>query len=132
MSEQPAAGAHFCSACGQVHGNEGRNVEVQLAKINRDADIEIARIQRGETRTAMEIGAETDIAVAEIHATAGVAETEALAESIAGSGEPDPPVIIDAPAQDIEPEVQASIEPRDDDESGPPAEPKKSGLSYWP
>ena len=131
MSEQPALGAHYCTGCGQMHGAETADYTLDIARLESETRIRLAEIERGQERRTMDIVAATEVAVAEIHAEAGIAETEALAGGIAESGEP-APVIVDAPAQDIEPEVTASIEPRDEDESGPPAEPKKPGLSYWP
>jgi hypothetical protein len=135
--ETPAAiGAHYCTGCGQMHGAEHESDAVRIAEIHRLEAVELAKINRGEYIHTAELGAETAVAVAEIQAGAGVEETAALAEGIADAGgAPDLPVITDVPAPDAEPEVQASIEPRDDDDDGddgPPAEPKSSGLSYWP
>jgi hypothetical protein len=130
----PAA-EHYCTGCGRVHGNDDQAAAVKIAKINADRDVRVAEIARGETRTVAELGAETDIAVAEIQAAAGVEETAALAEGIAEAGGPDAvPEITSVAIADAEPEVQASIAPRDDDagdDDGPPP-PAKSSLSYWP
>jgi hypothetical protein len=138
MSEQPVMpvmGAHYCTGCGQIHGTENQDAQVRIAEIEANRAIEVARIERGEFQHNAEVNAETEIAVAEIQATAGVAETEALAEGIADAGgDAAVPAITDVAVPDAEPEVQASIEPRDDDgDDGvpPPAQPKNS-LSYWP
>lgn len=129
----PAIGAHHCSACGQIHGAEGDDSSVKVAEINAKRDIRLAEIARGEMRTATETMAETEIAVAEIHAEAGVAEAEALAEGIADSGDGAPvPVITDVPVPDAEEEVADTIEPREEDESAPPPAEPRRGLSYWP
>jgi hypothetical protein len=135
-----AAGSHYCTGCGQVHGADDQAAAVKIAKIQADRDIEVARIQRGETREVVEVNAETEIAVAEIGAAAGVEETAALAAGIADAGNgaaPAPAVITDVPAPDAEPEVQ-SITARDDetdedgDDSIPPPASSGSKLRYWP
>jgi hypothetical protein len=138
MSEQPvmAVGPHHCTGCGQIHGGEDQAAAVKIEEIRAKRDIEVARIGRGETREVSNTAAETEIAVAEIQAEAGIAETEALAAGIAdaGGGADDAmPVITDVPVPDAEPEVQDSIAPRDEtpDDIPPPA-PKRSGLTYWP
>jgi hypothetical protein len=136
-SPLPELGPHHCSACGQIHGGEQRDSDaVRIAEIHRLEAVELARINRGEYEHAAELEAETMIEVAGIQAAAGVEETAALADGIASSGDAgDMPAIVDTPIPDAEPEVQASIEPRDDDQGddgGPPDEPKSSGLSYWP
>lgn len=132
MSDQPGAlamGPHMCGTCGLLHDNDGDQAKVKIAQINANRDVRVAEIQRGEFQTT-ELEAETEIAIAEIQAGAGVAETEALADGIAQSGDSeDMPTILDTPIPDAEPEVQDSIEPRDDD-GGPPPEPK-SNWSYW-
>lgn len=134
--ETPAMGPHYCTGCGEMHGAEQRESDaVRIAEIHRQEAVELARINRSGYKAEAELGAETAIAVAEIQADAGVEETAALAEGIADAGGgADLPVITDVPAPDAEPEVQASIEPRGDDDGddGPPAEPKSTGLSYWP
>jgi hypothetical protein len=130
----PAMGPHYCAACGQLHGDERESDAVRIAEIHRQEAVELAKINRGEYIHEAELGAETAVAVAEIQAGAGVEETAALAEGIASSGGPDDvPAITDTPIPDAEPEVQASIEPRDDDQAdeGPPAEPKSTNWSYW-
>lgn len=132
----PQIGPHYCAACGQMHGAEHDSDAVRIAEIERQKAVELAKISRGEYQHEAELGAETMVAVAEIQAGAGVEETAALAEGIASSGDSaDVPAIIDTPIPDAEPEVQASIEPRDDDagdDGEPPDEPKSKGLSYWP
>jgi hypothetical protein len=133
MSEQPVMGSHYCAACGQIHGGERTDAEVRIAKINADRDIEVARLQRSEYQHAVDVDAETAVAVTELQTEAGVLEAEALGDALGGGGGDESPVIIDVPADDVEPEIQDSIEPRDDEDDGaPPAEAKSSGLSYWP
>lgn len=138
MSDQPitAAGPHYCTGCGVVHGGDDQAAAVKIAKIQADRDVEVARIQRGETQQVAQLGAETEIAVAEIGAVAGVEETAALAAGIAESGDAgagEIPVMTDVPVPDAEPEVQ-SITAREDgdgDSVPPPAE-SRPRLSYWP
>lgn len=132
----PPMGPHFCTGCGQWHGAEHDSDAVRIAEIHRREAVELAKINRGEYQHEAELSAETMVAVAEIQAGAGVEETAALAEGIAASGDStETPAIMDTPIPDAEPEVQASIEPRDDDagdDGEPPDEPKSKGLSYWP
>ena len=131
MPGAPVMGPHMCGTCGQLHGGDDDQAAVKIAQIQADRDVQVAKIQRGEFQTT-ELEAKTQIAVAEIEAAAGVAETEALADGIAASGDDtETPVIMDTPIPDAEPEVQDSIEPREEDDSGPPAEPKDN-WSYWP
>jgi hypothetical protein len=130
--ETPAVPAHYCIGveC-PLHGHGDAAVEIERIKAKRD--IEVAKIGRGEYEHTAEVRAETDIAVAEIQAAAGVEETAALAEGIADSGEPPEIEITDVPIPDAEPEVQATIEPRDDetDDGAPPPPAKSSSWSYW-
>lgn len=130
--ETPALGAHYCTGCGQMHGADQLDSAVRIAEIERDRDIELAKISKAEWTAVAQTNQETDLAVAEIRAEAGVAQTEALADGIAASGdEAELPVITDVAVPDAEPEVQESIAPRDDDEGIPdPVEPK-SNWSYW-
>jgi hypothetical protein len=131
----PRLGPHYCSACGDLHGGEQRESDaVRIAEIHRLEAVELARINRGGYAREAELEAETMVEVATIQASAGVEETAALADGIASSGGPDDvPAIIDTPLPDAEPEVQASIQPRDDvDDGAPPDEPKSSSFSYWP
>jgi hypothetical protein len=138
MSEQPTGGAHFCGTCGKIH-DDGQDAQVRIERIRADRDVRVAEIQRSETRAVVETGAETEVAVAEIGAAAGIEETAALAEGIAASGDsgdPPPAVMTDVPAPDAEPEVQ-SIAARDDetgDDIDAEASPDgaKGKLSYWP
>jgi hypothetical protein len=122
--------SHFCSACGQEHGSGG-SPEVEIARINAKRDVEVARIQRGETKHAIETEAETEVAVAELEA---VAQIEVAAE-LAGAG---------APAAE-EPETQASVvegPPADPAAAEPTIEPAESSMpepkepkanrGYWP
>lgn len=126
-------GLHYCSACGQRHGGDDMGAAVKIAKIEADARVRIAEIERGETLRAMETAAETAIVVTELETAAGVEEAAALADGIADSGsEAEPLVISDVPAPDIDQDVSATIEPREDDDGAPPAAERKTSLSYWP
>jgi hypothetical protein len=127
-------GPHYCTGCGEMHGGKPpENPEVAIARLQAERDIEVARINRGEFQKT-ELEAETEIKVAEIEAGAEVATAEATAETVAAvlgssDGEEAPPVVIEAPPEEIGPE-EPSIEPAGGN-SGPP-EPKKPKLSYWP
>ena len=70
---------HFCTGtgCEALHGSGGQNPDVQIAKINADRDIEVARIGRTETKT----WAEADVAAAEVQAAAVVEATAIQAEA---------------------------------------------------
>lgn len=125
-------GTHFCSACGQLHGAEQADSAVEIARIQAERDVKVAQIERGISQHNAEVYAETDIAVAEIHGDAGVAEAEALADGIADSGDgAEVPVITDVPAPDVEPEVQETIAPRDEEDDLPSVPAEKSAWSYW-
>jgi hypothetical protein len=127
---------HYCTGCGEMHGGEARETpEVAMARINRDADIKIARINAhqddgyNETRVEVaEIEGAAEVAVAE--ATAEVVGEIIAAEAGAGDEEELPPVVVEAPAPETIDE-EPSMEPKDELSDGPPAE-KKTSFSYWP
>ena len=129
----PEIGEHYCAACGEVHGGRGGKApDVEIARIMADRDVEVARIARGETRQAVETGAETELAVAEVQAGADVAVAAEMAEGMAGAPapEPDPLSLADGAIPDAAPEQEPpSIEPSPD---SAPAEPsKRKNGGYW-
>jgi hypothetical protein len=115
----------FCPDCGiDHHAGErdggGKSAEVRIAEINAKRDIEVARIQRGESR------AETEAAIemTEIETEGAVEVAAELADALAGPADPEPetgadpaePVVITEdpapPADDITPpEVESHHEP---------------------
>ena len=130
---------HYCSACGLPHGTStGKSDEVRIAEIQRDKEIELAKIARGEIREIVQTGAETEIAVAEIEAAGDEAVSENIGEALAGGGggEGEPvPIIVNEPAGESEPaEEEPSMTPRDEGENGS-AEPEpaaRKSHGYWP
>lgn len=126
----------FCPDCGTGHeceaGTGGRtDPAVEIARINADRDIAVARLgarmQRDELATAEEV-AEVQ---AEAEVTAAVAEAEVVAAAIEAGIEPGPePVIIDAPAAIADAEPDDAPPPA---EGSVPPEPKAktAGLGFW-
>ena len=126
----------YCESCGTGHECEvetaGRpNPEVEIARINADRDIAVAKLAarqaREELATAEEI-AETQ-AEAEVEAT--VAEAEVVAAAIEAGIQPEPePVIIDAPTAIAGDEPDDAPPPVEGSE--PPAAKRKNiGLGAW-
>lgn len=128
----------YCPDCGTGHDCEAEtgsrtDPAVEIARINADRDVQVARLQarmqRDELETAetiAEVQAEADVAAA-------VAEAEIIGDAIETSGadtDMAEPVIIDAPEaiaddapDDAPPEVEGSE---------PPAAKRKSiGLGAW-
>lgn len=112
----------FCPECGQDHHAGERQEtaaldrEVEIARINRKADIEIARIQAGSVRAE----ADADVDIAEVEAVSGVEAAEAVADAlteIAAPPEPEP-----APTIVVEPEPEPEPEPEIEPEVMPPPE----------
>lgn len=132
MSDQSQS-AHYCTGCGEMHGGEHReSPEVAIARINREADVRIAEIQRGQFQQT-ELEAETEVAVAEIEAAAVVDEATVKAEvldEILTPPEPEPdPVVVVADETDPAPaEEPPSAEPPETPE--PPAA-EKRGNPWW-
>jgi len=104
----------FCPNCG--HPQDGsavapaappEPVEVVLARINADRDVNVARIEASARRSELA----TAEHVAEVQADAEVEAAEAVAEIVtAVAEEPDPepmaePIVVEAPAPEPEPEL---------------------------
>jgi hypothetical protein len=121
---------HYCSACGEIHGGPaGKNPEVEIARIQAERDIEVAKLSRAETREVVE-GA---IEQTEIESAAAVDEavvkTEVLEELAAPEPEPEPVVIVSNEAEgdpEPEPEPEADLP-----EPGPPPEPAGKANVWW-
>lgn len=130
MTDQPP---HYCTGCGEMHGVERQeNPEVAIARINREADVRIAEIQRGEFQQT-ELEAETEVAVAEIEAAAQVDEATVKAEvldEILTPPEPEPdPVVVVADETAGEPaEEPPAAEPP---ETAEPPVAEKRGNPWW-
>jgi hypothetical protein len=127
---------HDCPECGLTHSipEHGDSEAVRIATINAKRDIEVARLQRAETRleteTALEqteIITEGETEVAVIEAESGVEAAEAVADALAP---PEPePEIVEVPAA-------AADDPGEtEDEAAAPGEVEKkapaSGGGYW-
>lgn len=121
---------HECPQCGLEHGGvlrEQTPPEVRIAEINKERDIELARIGRSETKTVAGIEAEAMVETAELDAAAAVAVAEAT-DAPEAEAEPETiPVIVDGTPAEPEPEPEPTLEPRS--EPIPKAERKHSG--YW-
>ena len=125
---------HSCPDCGLAHGSAGEmpeSDEVKIARLNKERDVEIARLQArqdkdwNETRVEVaeiEAGAEVDAAVATAELVGDAIEAGAL-EAEAEPG-PDPVVVVDAP----EPEPEPDLAPPADVTPAPA--PRSKGL--WP
>ena len=128
----------YCPDCGNGHDctaesrESAESDEVKIARINREADVAIAKLAARESRETNEHFE----AVAEIEAEAAietaVAEAEIIGAAIKAGIEPEPePIIIDAPeaiADDVDddapPEAEGSEPP------GPAAK-RTRGLGMW-
>jgi hypothetical protein len=121
---------HYCSACGELHGgSHGKNPEIEIAKINAERDIQVAKLARNEFKPT-EAELENRVELAEVEAGAQVATAEALGGGIAEAG---PEVVVEAPSsEETEPEIDeivAEEEPPEVTSSPTPREPKKT--SWW-
>lgn len=119
----------YCPDCGDPHecAAESRTdpgrTEVELAKINRQADVEIARIQAAETKTYAD--ADVKIAESEILVEAAAAEGAAegmlqVIDAVTGPAEPENPetVVVESPAPETEPEPELAPPPVEHHETG--------------
>lgn len=126
--------AHYCSACGEVHGgHSGDSEAVRVAKIQADRDIEVARIQRSEARQAIEAETEQTEIESEAAVEAAVAEAVTTTAVLAATAEEAPSE--PAPEAPVAEEAPAVVEEVSDGEPPAPPEtekraPAKSG-GYW-
>jgi hypothetical protein len=113
---------HYCAACGEIHGGTGReSEEVKIAKINAERDIEVAKLQRAETRDyteaateQTEIAAQAEVAVAAVEGAAAVEEAIVENEVLEEIVNPEPPETTVV--------VQQESGPEEDEEAGTPPE----------
>lgn len=126
---------HDCPDCGLTHSipETGESEAVRITRINRDADIEIARLQRSEVKLeaeaqveAVEAAGGTEVEVAAIEAESGVEAAEAVAEALAPEPEPEQVVVPVAAASDDEGDEEVASPP----EVEPMATEKKS-KGWW-
>jgi hypothetical protein len=126
----------YCPDCGTSHDCEGEtggrtDPAVEIARINADRDVAVAKLGARTERDWNETMVEVAEVEGEAQVAAAVAEAEVVGAAIEAGIEPAPqPVIIDAPEQvlddapdDAPPEVEGSE----------PPEPKRKtvGLGAW-
>jgi hypothetical protein len=133
----------FCPSCGSevdaaivlaaAAGGAASSDEVEMTRINREADIEIARINAGAIRAE----AATEIEVAEVEADAEVEVAAANAEIIGAAIEATAAADETAPGEsDGEPIVVVDPGPDPDESLAPPpveshSEPKSKSPLAW-
>jgi len=124
----------YCPECATPHECEAAEnaARLELARIEANRDIEIARLRSGEVKT--EAAAAVEIAESEAVAIAARAEGEADGmETVLDAGAPpapdgaEPPVIVDMPEPEPEPEPEPPAPP----ESEPPAESESKRAGWW-
>ena len=126
---------HQCTECGLTHDHGGAlptDPAVEIARIQAERDMRIAELQRGELDKT-ELEAETEIAVAEIEAAAGVEEATVKAEvldDILTPPEPEPePVVVVEPEPEPEPEPLEAAPPPAAEPASITEQNKRAG--YW-
>lgn len=127
----------YCEDCGNGHectaaGREpAESDEVKIARINREADVAIAKLGARQDRDWNETRVEVAGIEAEAEVAAAVAEAEVVGAAIEAGIEPQPePVIIDAPEAIAEDAPEDAPPPAEGSE--PPAPKSKSaGLGFW-
>jgi hypothetical protein len=121
---------HHCSACGEIHGgSEQESEQVKLAQINAKRDVEVARIQRGETKLAVEGAIEQTEIAAEAAVDEAVVENAILEELTAPEPEPEPVVIV---SNENDGGGMPEPEPAEElPDPGPAPEASKSGNPWW-
>ena len=125
----------YCGECGVDHHagerKDSMGDEVKIAKIRADAEVEIARIQRGEAKAVVQAETETEIAVTEIAAAAAV---EIAAETGPPETETEPEttaIVVEGPPAEIPEESEPTMSPADESSIPELAAPRKS-RGYWP
>lgn len=137
---------HGCPDCGLLHeaGELRTAPEVEIAKIQADAQIRMAELQSRADRHVADAYAEADVesAKAEAHAVeAAMSDQEAdehVADAINAVAAGLDPVADAGPAPEPEPEVVIQDtqindvpEPPKHEEHHAPSAPKKKGLGLW-
>lgn len=127
---------HFCTGvgCEPLHGSR-QSEAVQVARIQADRDVEVARISHAETRAYTEAATEQ----AEIQAEAQIAEAvitaEAATEQAVVENEVLEEIVNPEPEPVAAPIVVAAADPDGDDDMTPPEveheSSKKAGSGFW-
>ena len=121
---------HECPQCGLEHGGvlrEQTPPEVRIAEINKERDIELARIGRSEMKAVAGIEAEAMVETAELDAAAAVAVAEEAGAPEAEPEEETQAVIVEGAPVEPEPEPEPTLEPRD----APIPKAERRHTGYW-
>jgi hypothetical protein len=125
----------YCENCGTGHecevATEGRAIpEVEIARINADRDVAVAKLAARQTRDELATAEDIAETQADAEVEAAVAEAEMVAAAIAAGITPEPePVIIDAP-EAIADEPDDAPPPAEGSEP-PAAKHRTVGLGAW-
>lgn len=126
----------YCADCGTGHeceaATEGRpDPGVEIARINREADVQIAKINARAAREELETVEEVAEIQADAEVESAVAEAEVVAAAIEGGAVPPPePIVIDAPV--INDDGPGEDAPPPAEGSEPPApKHRATGLGMW-
>lgn len=125
----------YCPNCGNEVDHEISPEErairdaVEIARINADRDIQIARLQARQQREELETAEHVAETEAEAEVGAAFAEAEVLATTLeAGVTEEEPaPVIVDAPAEEPEDDMVPPEAEHEEHREGR----KRVGLGVW-
>ena len=124
---------HNCPDCGLVHEVTVpvQNPEVEIARINAESALAIARLQARTDRHAVETIAEAEQDIAETELETAVAEAEVVGAAIEAGMEPPEaePIVITDPAP-AEPE-EDPLDMPDTDEAPSSRGSAKRGLGMW-
>jgi len=129
---------HSCQECGVVHDHPTPQVnpEVEIARINAESALAIAKLQSRTDKSVSEIEAESAVEVAEAQAeimgTVLLAEANATDE-VADEVPESSPVVVSTPIIDSGNDIEEAPEPPKHDESEDEPKPKKRsfGLGAW-
>lgn len=127
----------FCPECGTDHHageREERAIvdrEIELAKINADRDIKVARIAAGQARAELETAEEIAEVQADAAVETAVAEAEVIVSALEASDVEAEPIEIIAPdiVNTVDTDIEQELPPTDG--SPVPTESKKHGLGMW-
>lgn len=125
----------YCADCGTGHeceaATESRtNPEVEIARINADRDVAVARLAARSVRDELETAETIAETEADAAVESAVAEAEVVAAAIEGGVAPAPePVIVDAPP--VEEDVIEDAPPEVEGSEPPAPTTRKIGLGAW-
>lgn len=125
----------YCQDCGTGHeceaGATGPHPDVEIARINAERDVAVAKLAARQAREELETAEEVAEIQADAEVESSVAEAEVVAAAIEGGAVPPPePIVIDAPV--INDDTQVEDAPPPTEGSEPPApKHKAAGLGMW-